>query len=128
LDRTVAVFGAPVALAQPAESALRAAFALRDAWKRHNTEWVDRLGVPLEASFALHAGILTVGPVGGEQHREYAVFGAEAEAGYALLDRAAPDQVLASERLQSQVTASADSAVVDQSEDGRNLFELSPSP
>ena len=99
--------------------------ALEDALQRRNAAWIDRPGAPFDVALALHAGVLTVGPVGTEQHRAYAVFGPEVAVATDLLARATADQILLSERLQALTGGKVETALVDRTTDGRSIFELS---
>jgi class 3 adenylate cyclase len=51
-DCVMAVFGAPIALEDDAERALRAALAMRERLEPFNKRWLDQLKEPL----ALHTG------------------------------------------------------------------------
>lgn len=125
LARFCAVFGAPLEIPDAPTAAARAAMALKDALQRRNAAWIDRTGAPFDVALALHAGVLTVGPVGTEQHRAYAVFGPEVAVATELLARATADQILLSERLQALTGGKVETALVDQTSDGRSIFELS---
>jgi len=125
LARFCAVFGAPLEIPDAPTAAARAAMALKDALQRRNGAWIDRTGAPFDVAMALHAGVLTVGPVGTEQHRAYAVFGPEVAVATDLLARATADQILVSERLQALTGGKVETALVDQTSDGRSIFEIS---
>lgn len=127
LARFCAVFGAPLEIPDAPTAAARAAVALKDALQRRNGAWIERTGAPFDVALSLHAGVLTVGPVGTEQHRAYAVFGPEVAVATDLLARATADQILVSERLQALTGGTVETALVDQTADGRSIFELSGS-
>jgi adenylate cyclase len=124
LDRMAAVFGAPTEMQEPGRAALHAALSLRGIWRQANTRWIDRLGAPFSGSFALHAGVLSLGCIGTERHREYSVFGPEVAAAQAVLAQAAPGQVLLSERFQALVGAAVETTLVGQVADGRGVYEV----
>ena len=74
-DGIMAVFGGVVALANPAESALRAACDMRAALKRLNAAWAAEGLEPFENGIGIHHGEILQGSIGSEVRREYTAIG-----------------------------------------------------
>jgi class 3 adenylate cyclase/tetratricopeptide (TPR) repeat protein len=74
-DCIMAVFGAPVALEDDAERALRAALSMRERLDRFNQRWVDKLPEPLALHIGINSGTVIAGNVGTDLRMSYTVMG-----------------------------------------------------
>ncbi len=75
-DGLLAVFGAPVAVENAPDRALRAAIAVRHKLDSLNASLVQRNLPPLKMGAAIHAGEVVVGTIGSPEHKlEYTVIG-----------------------------------------------------
>src|SRR5688500_13364983 len=74
-DAVMAFFGAPVAVEDHAERALRAALDLRFRLKRWNSRHVAAGGRPVDIRIALNSGPVVVGDVGSSRRVDYTVLG-----------------------------------------------------
>jgi class 3 adenylate cyclase/tetratricopeptide (TPR) repeat protein len=74
-DCVMAVFGAPVALEDDAERALRAALAMKERLTAFNERWIDKLKEPLALHTGINSGIVIAGNVGTDVRMSYAVTG-----------------------------------------------------
>ena len=74
-DAMMAVFGAPLALENPAASAVRAALRMRSALVELNAQ-LESEGLPtIRAGSGIHAGPVLAGNIGSEERMEYTVIG-----------------------------------------------------
>jgi class 3 adenylate cyclase/tetratricopeptide (TPR) repeat protein len=74
-DCVMAVFGAPVALEDDAERALRAALSMRERLAPFNSRWIDKLEEPLALHIGVNSGTVIAGSVGNDLRMRYAVMG-----------------------------------------------------
>jgi predicted ATPase/class 3 adenylate cyclase len=74
-DCVMAVFGAPVALEDDAERALRAALAMRERLEAFNGRWIEKLKEPLALHIGISSGIVIAGNVGTDMRMSYGVTG-----------------------------------------------------
>jgi class 3 adenylate cyclase/tetratricopeptide (TPR) repeat protein len=74
-DCIMAVFGAPVALEDDAERALRAALAMRERVEGFNRVWIDKLKEPLALHIGINSGTVIAGNVGNDLRMSYTVMG-----------------------------------------------------
>jgi class 3 adenylate cyclase/tetratricopeptide (TPR) repeat protein len=74
-DCIMAVFGAPVALEDDAERALRAALSMRERLERFNQHWTDKLEEPLALHIGINSGTVIAGNVGTDLRMSYTVMG-----------------------------------------------------
>jgi len=74
-DCIMSVFGAPVALEDDAERALRAALAMRQRVENFNERWIDKLKEPLALHIGINSGTVIAGNVGNDLRMSYTVMG-----------------------------------------------------
>jgi class 3 adenylate cyclase len=85
-------------LANPAERALRMAFAMRERVKDVSQEW-RRLGYDLDLGVGIAHGYATLGGIGYEGRIDYGAVGTVADLAFRLYDEADRNQILVSERI-----------------------------
>ena len=74
-DAVMAVFGGLIPLANPAESALNAALAMRAELVKLNLEWGTHGLAPLDNGIGVHYGEVLQGPIGSAERKEFTVIG-----------------------------------------------------
>ncbi len=74
-DCIMAVFGAPVALEDDAERALRATLSMRERLEAFNRRWIDKLQEPLTLHIGINSGTVIAGNVGNDLRMSYTVMG-----------------------------------------------------
>ena len=74
-DCIMAVFGAPIALEDDAERALRATLAMRERLEVFNRKWIVRLKEPLALHIGINSGTVIAGNVGNDLRMSYTVMG-----------------------------------------------------
>ncbi len=74
-DCIMAVFGAPVALEDDAERALRATLSMRERLETFNRRWIDKLQEPLALHIGINSGTVIAGNVGNDLRMSYTVMG-----------------------------------------------------
>jgi len=74
-DCIMAVFGAPVALEDDADRALRAALSMRERLQGFNRRWIEKLGQPLDLHIGVNTGMVIAGNVGSDLRMSYTVMG-----------------------------------------------------
>lgn len=83
-DAVMALFGAPVALADHAERACRAALAMSAEAERLRARWVAEGREPFRIGIGINTGRMVVGNLGSEQLFDYTVIGDEVNLGARL--------------------------------------------
>jgi class 3 adenylate cyclase/tetratricopeptide (TPR) repeat protein len=74
-DCVMAVFGAPIALEDDAERALRASLAMRERLEAFNRRWIAKLKEPLSLHIGINSGTVIAGNVGNDLRMSYTVMG-----------------------------------------------------
>ena len=74
-DCIMAVFGAPIALEDDAENALRATIAMRENLQKFNRRWIEKLGQPLDLHIGVNTGMVIAGNIGSDLRMSYTVMG-----------------------------------------------------
>jgi class 3 adenylate cyclase/tetratricopeptide (TPR) repeat protein len=74
-DCVMAVFGAPIALEDDAERALRASLAMRERVEAFNRRWIEKLKEPLALHIGINSGTVIAGNVGNDLRMSYTVMG-----------------------------------------------------
>lgn len=74
-DCVMAVFGAPIALEDDAERALRASLAMRERLEAFNRRWINKLKEPLSLHIGINSGTVIAGNVGNDLRMSYTVMG-----------------------------------------------------
>ena len=97
-DCVMAVFGAPIALEDDAERALRSALAMRESLAGINRRWSERLGKPLDFHIGAHTGEVIAGNVGTDLRMSYTVLGDTVNLAARLQDAAKAGQIFVSEK------------------------------
>ena len=97
-DCVMAVFGAPIALEDDAERALRSALAMRESLQSINRRWSERLGKPLDFHIGAHTGEVIAGNVGTDLRMSYTVLGDTVNLAARLQDAAKAGQIFVSEK------------------------------
>jgi class 3 adenylate cyclase/tetratricopeptide (TPR) repeat protein len=95
-DSIMAVFGAPVALEDDADRALRAALSMRERLQGFNRRWIERLGQPLDLHIGINTGMVIAGNVGSDLRMSYTVIGDTVNTAARLQDAAKAGQVFVS--------------------------------
>jgi class 3 adenylate cyclase/tetratricopeptide (TPR) repeat protein len=95
-DCIMAVFGAPIALEDDAERALRATISMRENLQRFNRRWIGKLGHPLDVHIGVNTGIVIAGNVGSDLQMSYTVIGDTVNVAARLQDAAQAGQVFVS--------------------------------
>ena len=70
-DCIMAVFGAPIALEDDAEHALRATIAMRENLQKFNRRWIEKLGQPLDVHIGVNTGMVIAGNIGNDLRMSY---------------------------------------------------------
>jgi adenylate cyclase len=108
-DGVMAFFGAPVAQADHAERAVRAAHSIQAAVGRWNDERAGAGQPAVAVRIAVHSGTVVVGEVGSEQRVDYTVLGNTVNVAARLEGVAGPGEIVVSgatlERLEPDVAA-----------------------
>ncbi len=97
-DCVMAIFGAPVALEDDAERALRAALAMKERLAKFNERWIDRLEEPLELHVGINTGTVIAGNVGSDLRMSYTVVGDTVNVASRLEGVATSGQILVTQR------------------------------
>ncbi len=95
-DCIMAVFGAPVALEDDAERALRAGLAMREQLQAFNRRWIHKLGQPLDLHMGVNSGMVIAGNVGSDLRMSYTVMGDTVNVAARLQDAARAGQIFVS--------------------------------
>jgi class 3 adenylate cyclase len=74
-DCIMAVFGAPIALEDDAERALRAALAMRERLEAFNKRSIEKLKEPLDLHAGINSGTVITGNVGTSVQMSYSIIG-----------------------------------------------------
>ncbi|MEY2479339.1 MAG: hypothetical protein QOI04_266 [Verrucomicrobiota bacterium] len=74
-DCIMAVFGAPIALEDDAERALRASLGMKERLEAFNRRWVAKLEEPLSLHIGVNSGTVIAGNVGNDLRMSYTVMG-----------------------------------------------------
>ena len=97
-DCIMAVFGAPVALEDDAERALRAALSMRENLQAINRRWAEKLGTPLDLHIGVNTGMVIAGNVGSDLRMSYTVLGDTVNVAARLQDAAKAGQIFVSQK------------------------------
>jgi class 3 adenylate cyclase/tetratricopeptide (TPR) repeat protein len=97
-DCIMAVFGAPVALEDDAERALRAALSMRENLQAINRRWAEKLGAPLDLHIGVNTGMVIAGNVGSDLRMSYTVLGDTVNVAARLRDAAKGGQIFVSQK------------------------------
>src|SRR5262249_35991853 len=73
-DCVMGVFGAPIALEDDAERALRAALGMRERLEAFNQRWITKLREPLSLHIGINSGTVIAGNVGNDVRMSYGLF------------------------------------------------------
>jgi class 3 adenylate cyclase/tetratricopeptide (TPR) repeat protein len=95
-DCVMAVFGAPVALEDDAENALRATIAMRENLQRFNRRWIEKMGQPLDIHIGVNTGMVIAGNIGNDLRMSYTVMGDTVNVASRLEDAAKAGQIFVS--------------------------------
>ena len=95
-DCVMAVFGAPIALEDDAERALRAALAMRERLEPFNKRWLDQLNEPLALHTGICSGMIVAANVGSNLRMSYTIIGDVVNVASRLQGTATPGQILVS--------------------------------
>src|SRR5215510_14446053 len=83
-DCVMAVFGAPIALEDDAERALRAALAMKERLEGFNERWLEKLNEPLALHMGISSGTVITGNIGTNVRLSYNVMGDTVNVAYRL--------------------------------------------
>ena len=97
-DCVMAIFGAPVALEDDAERALRAALSMKERLAQFNERWDERLKDPLELHVGINTGTVIAGNVGSDLRMSYTVVGDTVNVASRLEGVATSGQILVTQR------------------------------
>lgn len=95
-DCIMAVFGAPIALEDDAENALRATIAMRENLQRFNRRWIEKLGQALDVHIGVNTGMVIAGNIGNDLRMSYTVMGDTVNVASRLEDAAKAGQIFVS--------------------------------
>jgi adenylate cyclase len=98
-DAVMALWGAPLARADDADQAVRAAVAMQRRIDWLNGEWRRQGRRTIEVGIGLNAGEVFAGNIGSDQRLEYTVIGDPVNTASRLCSRAGPGEILISEQL-----------------------------
>jgi class 3 adenylate cyclase/tetratricopeptide (TPR) repeat protein len=93
-DCVMAVFGAPIALEDDAERALRAALAMRERLEAFNKRSIEKLKEPLALHIGINSGTVITGNVGTSVQMSYSIMGDTVNVASRLEGVATPGQIL----------------------------------
>ncbi len=96
-DGIMALFGAPLALEDAPQRALRAGLAIQEALARCREELRDTCKVDLQVRIGIHTGLVVVGRIGNDLRMEYTAIGDTTHLAARLQTIAAPGKVVVSE-------------------------------
>jgi class 3 adenylate cyclase/predicted ATPase len=96
-DCIMAVFGAPIALEDDAERALRASLAMRKRLEAFNRRWIDKLKEPLSLHIGINSGTVIAGNVGNDLRMSYTVMGDTVNVASRLESAATQGQIFVSQ-------------------------------
>lgn len=96
-DCVMAVFGAPIALEDDAERALRAALAMRERLEAINKRWLDQLKEPLALHTGISSGIVVATNVGSDFRMSYHIIGDSVNVASRLQGVATSGQIVVSQ-------------------------------
>ena len=96
-DCVMAVFGAPIALEDDAERALRAALAMRERLEAINKRWLDQLKEPLALHTGISSGMVVATNVGSDLRMSYHIIGDSVNVASRLQGVAASGQIVVSQ-------------------------------
>gem|GEM_PF-1696656 len=97
-ESIMAVFGAPVALEDDAERALRAALSMRENLQNINRRWGKKLSKPLNFHIGVNTGEVIAGNVGSDSRVNYTVLGDTVNVAAGLQDAAEAGQIFVSQK------------------------------
>ena len=107
-DGLMALFGAPIALENPAERAVRAAIEMQNGLETLNQELEKRLGEKLQMHWGLNRGSVIVGGIGSDLLIDYTAIGDSVNLARRLQEAASPDTILVSESVYQTTQAIID--------------------
>jgi DNA-binding response OmpR family regulator len=96
--RQIGHFNDPVAVANPAERAIRMALAMRESVAQLTAKW-RKLGYELDFGVGIAQGYATIGGIGFEGRWDYGAIGTVTNLASRLCGEAKPSQILVSQRL-----------------------------
>ena len=96
-DCVMAVFGAPIALEDDAERALRAALAMRERLGAFNKRWLKQLNEPLALHTGISSGMIVATNVGSDLRMSYHIIGDTVNVASRLKDIATSGQIVVSQ-------------------------------
>ena len=96
-DCIMAVFGAPIALEDDAERALRATLAMRERLEAFNRRWIEKLKEPLALHIGINSGTVIAGNVGNDLRMSYTVMGDTVNVASRLENAATRGQIFVSQ-------------------------------
>jgi class 3 adenylate cyclase/tetratricopeptide (TPR) repeat protein len=96
-DCVMAVFGAPIALEDDAERALRASLAMKERLEAFNRRWIDKLKEPLALHIGINSGTVIAGNVGNDLRMSYTVMGDTVNVASRLENAATRGQIFVSQ-------------------------------
>jgi class 3 adenylate cyclase/tetratricopeptide (TPR) repeat protein len=96
-DCVMAVFGAPIALEDDAERALRAALAMRERLEAINKRWLDQLKEPLALHTGISSGMIVATNVGSDFRMSYHIIGDSVNVASRLQGVATSGQIVVSQ-------------------------------
>src|SRR4029453_7087111 len=96
-DCVMAIFGAPIALEDDAERALRAALAMRERLEAINKRWLDQLKEPLALHTGISSGMIVATNVGSDFRMSYHIIGDSVNVASRLQGVATSGQIVGSQ-------------------------------
>ena len=111
-DGLMALFGAPIALENPAERAVRAAIEMQSGLEQLNKDFEESLGERLQMHWGLNRGSVIVGGIGSDLLIDYTAIGDAVNLARRLQEAAPADTILVSESVFQTTQALIDYQVV----------------
>jgi len=112
-DAILALWGAPIAHEDDADSAMRAAAAMQRAVTALNAKWAGEGRPPIRVGIGVNYGEVFAGNIGSQRRLEYTVIGDAVNVASRLCTKAGPGEVLLSEPFYQQLTTKPDVERID---------------
>ena len=98
-DEVMALFGAPIEDQRSAYNAICCALHVVEELKKWNDEREKNNFQRVEMGFGIHKGLMVIGNMGAENRLNYTVVGSSVNLGSRLCSKAAPNEILITERV-----------------------------
>jgi class 3 adenylate cyclase/HAMP domain-containing protein len=113
-DAVMVFFGDPIPQEDHAERAVRMGFEMLEQIRELEDHWFRRYDVVFRIGMGIATGWVTVGDIGSPARSDYTVLGNQVNLASRLADKAAPGQILVTERTMKAVDRIVDGREIDQ--------------